>query len=91
MGCCFNNITDFFRANIEEQKFEIASKTPYVDIEGQFNAEGAVLNFPLVGSGNFWINMCEYKIVRLLKYKYNAYKRSSLLSRYSVTHLVCSG
>ncbi|XP_049851986.1 protein takeout-like [Schistocerca gregaria] len=56
------------KANLLDSKFEVISKTPSFTVHGAFEGRGALLTFPLVANGLFWINMTDVTAVWILFY-----------------------
>lgn len=57
------------KANMEERKMEVTSRTPSLEIIGNFALEGGLLSFPLYASGHFHINASDVLSVIILYYK----------------------
>ncbi|XP_069682345.1 protein takeout-like isoform X2 [Periplaneta americana] len=66
-GLSNTNVTSV-KANIEEHKLEITSRLPYLDIMGNFNAEGGVLSFPISAQGVFHVNTTDVIVVLIVYY-----------------------
>nr|CAD7446461.1 unnamed protein product [Timema bartmani] len=68
------------KCNVVDNKFELSSKIPYLDIQGQFIAEGNVLTFPLVSSGGFSVNMSDATAVWIIYFHDLAINGSEYMS-----------
>lgn len=47
------------RSNLVDNKFEISVKSPYLNMVGQYFGEGGIMSFPIVGHGDFYLNLTD--------------------------------